>query len=329
MKFNIAIMQSSFLLAAFYGVVRNQTGLWHFFAGFSIGVVVLLLPFLAYFLYVGCFSDFIQEYFLNTFITTKSINPLGNTAKVLIRPACWLSFVMGFLSTLLAAGMLKRHRWFPLLAFLFVFVLSAVNARDYYFVINAVFMLFCPVWFLNHLNTRFKSKILSIIAGGVIVSFCIAENLVHDLRHPDTGDLFFQDNMMRRNFYKYAYLLVQIPQPRIVSIYGWNPLDANCEALPACKYWSLQWGATHSMIEEMKVSIRNRAADAVLISKGQINNYRQLLKDCGYFEYDYGNEENDCILFSKHSLKEPPQDFHVTNWDILTKRRIVYGGYQD
>ena len=32
--------------------------------------------------------------------------------------------------------------------------------------------------------------------------------------------------------------------------------------------------------------------------------------------------ETDFILYSKHQLQDPPKDFHVTNMDILLKKKI-------
>lgn len=134
-------------------------------------------------------------------------------------------------------------------------------------------------------------------------------NLIgHDLRNRDFGDFITQDNIARRTSYAYEYLISQVDAPRMVNMNDGAGLGIMSEALPACKHWSLQWGATPQMKQDIMDACRSGKADFAVVNRISTAERKQL-KAWGWHEYDYSSDIYDNVLLSKRKLRLLPKKF--------------------
>ena len=157
------------------------------------------------------------------------------------------------------------------------------------------------------------------LVGGVVMVTVMANLWVHDLRHPEYGDFFTQDNVGRREFYAYEYVISQVRNPRIVSMGGYMGLGTTCEALPACRYWARQSGATEEMIAMQVECCRRMDADFVIVHTDLPEMMREM-RTIGYHEIDKSTTWYPFVLYSKRQLSLPPAGYHVSDMDVLMKK---------
>lgn len=155
--------------------------------------------------------------------------------------------------------------------------------------------------------------------GGVVVLTIVSNLWIHDLRHPEYGDFFTQDNVGRQEFHDYEYVISQVRKPRIVSMGGYMGLGTSCEALPACRYWARQSGATEEMIASQVKCCRSMEADFVIVHT-DLPEMMAEMRRIGYHEMDRATQWYPFVLYSKRQLSLPPVDYHVSDLDVLLKR---------
>lgn len=227
------------------------------------GVAFIVLPFVAYFLLMGTWNDFIHEYF---------VNPLR---------------------------------------------ITTVGVKPYYFTILMPLMIFPTVMLLRG---RKVGKLLSLGGVAAVAVVVVVANLwAHDFRHADYGDFFTQDNIARWQFYQYEYVVAQADHPRIVSMGGYMGVGTCSEALPACKYWARQSGATPQMDSLQMDCCRKKEADFVLVHT-DLQEAMEAMRRFGYYETNLASLLYPFVLYSKRQPKLPPDEFHVTNGMVLMKR---------
>lgn len=322
-KFTGAAMIGVFALSVCYALLRRRKPLWLPFGSFVLGASLLLLPFLAYFVSQGTLGIFIDEYFVKTLITTRNGNPVENALTLLKSPANIFVLLTTLPGLFLIAYRHRSERFFPLVAFAIIYLMTLPNAWLNYLMCVVPFSIFTlivladgclhrhrPLW------TDFALVFLSMVAS-------ISSTLyLHNYRHPDVGDFFTQDNSLRRQFYFYEYLINEVPCPRIVYGPAVPPVNGICsDALPGCKYFARQYGATDAMIEDQYEAVRKRKADFALIAI-EDKEFAAVAEKAGYRRYYRKNKTSDFCLYSRRQLKLPPDSFHVSNMDVLLKREL-------
>ena len=119
----------------------------------------------------------------------------------------------------------------------------------------------------------------------------------------------------------------QIKNPTIIYyLSGTLGLETPVNGLPATRYWTTQIGATDKMMKSQIKAIKNGIADFIVAADNKeypILQSNSLIIQSGYRELmKFRTLETDFILYSKHQLTEPPRNFHVSNVDVLLKRKI-------
>lgn len=156
-----------------------------------------------------------------------------------------------------------------------------------------------------------------------IIMIVCAANLTRAFITPGLQDLFFQDNELRHEFYTYSYLMAQAEKPTLFSnCFVLNGQDIPTSALPAFKTIGPLSGELKETVFERKESIKNKKVNFLIVDIYRTNFFEEL-ESYGYYRYQVNNCKK--VLFSKHKLQMPPNDFHVSNLDVLLKRNPVRG----
>ena len=315
-KYNIGCMIMGLMSVALYMAIRHKAG-WQSFAGMAIGFVAPAIPFIICFLIYGNMGAFIQEYFLNTFETIENKSTTNNIRTNLI-------VSVGILMLLLSCGIVcfsRKHKlgyWLIPCFLLFIIGLGKAS-NGYYYTITLPFFIFLCVTIvevvlnrLNHLRKGLAVEcvIIAILSIGFNLSF------VHR---------FTFDKDARTNYYKAAYVMSQIKNPRVMwySIDYGTGIPAGC--LPGCRYWTLQAGATKDMIRERENDIIKGVPDFICTfpSEEKVKKIEQ----GGYVFYCkspvyYSKSPSNVSVYGRPGLRLPPEDFHVSQWDVWLKRNI-------
>ena len=136
-----------------------------------------------------------------------------------------------------------------------------------------------------------------------------------------------EEQIVRSNYYDAAYIMTQIEKPKVFYSGGWGT-GFPADILPACRYWIGQTGATKEMVEEREKDLKSGIADFVCVwSKNE--EVIKKVESYGYIFYcyapQYGGTDTNATavsLFGRPGLKLPPEDFHVSQWDVWLKRNI-------
>ncbi len=231
-------------------------------------------------------------------------------------------FIISTISTSLIAFQLKRYRFFPLVSFLYVFFITIQNDTcTYYLSSCAIFMLFGFVAVITPLSYHHRAVVskYSIAASAVAGLLCIYTNYeIHD----KTGNYFFQDNEKRASYYRFAGIMSEVGNPRIVYLGFLNGYGVPVNSLPGCKYFGRQDGELACMKEEAKDACRKHRPDFVVVYTDSLP-YRRFVETCGYHACDSTTAEPRAVLYSKRKTAKRPLP-HISNSDVLSKRKISF-----
>lgn len=332
-KFNLALMQFGFILAATYFIIHKRWGVKPFM-WIVVGGIFALLPFAIYFIVEGNLLPFLQEYIFNTVQTVSGnssfiqkiyytlfsylINRKYAHILALIALSLWGAICL--------ANKLNRYRYAPLLCVCYVFAVNIIHPTYYSYALCTFTLLFLIAWAIKEFT--FFSRILSttLIVGATTflcvftTGFLIEYNLLY-------RPMFWRAKEEQKAFYDMNYIFAQLKQPTLL-----NAACMECgegilsQTLPACKYWALQNGATQSMKDDQKQCILTQKADFVYVRS--LSNLKRIgitiddILNAGYIEcYRWVDAESkEHILYSKHTLKSPPESLNITIKDVLTKR---------
>ena len=340
-KFTIAAMILILFFALFYYLIKCRKDLiWKSFLYVFMGIFLLLFPFLLYFLYKGCFHDFINEYFLATTQTIVKTPTLVEMIKDYIVEG-WgsllhlnplRSITVCFLLANIIAGCLyfykklSTYKLLPAIIALWFVAISMYHALGYYYHSFAAFAIFPIIMYLTFLKRfKLKKRHLTFFAIAVIL-IIIVGNLVF-LR----PNFFLNSSEERKDFYYVNRILSQIDKPKIMYSFYDTGYGTPAHALPACTYWTRQVGATDKMLTSRKLALKQQLPDFVFIYSAfkDYDEFMRLLQESGYVEYyTWTTQEATAnlvsYLYGKPGLSLPSKDFHVSLMDILLKREIVH-----
>lgn len=320
LKVNIAAMIGVFILYEMYYVVKRHEIVNYLVFGL-LGLSFVFLPFVIYFIVNDAFPECISEfYYAMTFTIGNYSHETSYIQKLL---GFFLEYVTLFVFFSILGGLIlfsKRfpeQKWYSLIIFiLFFFVVLQAGAFHYYYIVCNPFYIFGLCAILKKCNVC--KKIIIGLACFTFISVSSA-NLVRCWIGAATHDLFFQDTPKRQNYYKYAYLMAQVENASFASSWALQCWDVASGALPGCKYPLHINGEPKEVTENRRDAIR-KGMDFVC-ADNKDTELREKLLSWGFREYNYGNEKFS--LFSRRRLKEAPEDFHVSAWDILLKRDVL------
>lgn len=292
------------------------------------GAAAMLLPWLVLMLSQGWFKAFVQEYFLNTFTTLQNLGDSKLSLGSVLGEATKKSLL---LYTLLIVVLLylygrKWHRWGLLVVMVWMTLVVMFNGKSFFYY-SSLALLATPG--LAILFSRYQDKWW---ARGVAFSMTLVFFFLIDITNHSRSSSFFTHDLAKRDrYYYYTGLMSQVQQPRVLF---WGMHDKgqglHANALPACRYWALQEGATDEMRQDQEKAAREKHCDFVFIDHADSVHARQL-EQWGYYRYDYWDHHDSTkhlsmdghdVLYSKRQLVDTM--IHVDNLDVLLKRSIHF-----
>ena len=319
-KYNITLMLFPFVVLVFLvNWKRSEARIGRSLAIALAGALIVLVPFVVYFMMKGCLDDFLNEYFLVAARSTNDEDLFANTLHSILSPSGIYALILFSFSTVCLAKLMPCCKKLALLCCAWLFLVCAVNSRPYYFDIHSPFVLFLGVVAVKRFKVL-QTRRAAAVATTFVAAFLIASNLYsHDLRHPDYGDFFTQDNASRREFYSIECMLSQVPKARVVYAAGVN-FGVAAEALPACKYFALQWNFNEAMLRQQIDACRNGKADFAIVQK-EFTQYIETLKKAGWQAFDFSEGPYKVVLMSRHRFAKQHDCCRVTNLDVMLKRQ--------
>ncbi|MCL2651722.1 MAG: hypothetical protein FWD60_11975, partial [Candidatus Azobacteroides sp.] len=143
-------------------------------------------------------------------------------------------------------------------------------------------------------------------------------------------NFFLNRTKERTDFYYVNSILSQVPDPKIMFSFYDTGYGTPAHALPGCKYWTGQVGATDKMLSERELAMRQRRPDFVFIMMYSDYDYffMDLLQQLGYIKYytwitQEGAGHFETHLYGRPDLSLPPNDLHINPMDILLKKQII------
>ena len=236
-----------------------------------LGIAVLVLPFVVYFLWKGNFAAMVQEYFVNTFLITGRGDDAGESRTVFYTfltdrmSACYNVILAGvFVGIFLFCRCFRITYWLVLSYVPFFLFLEFEPCISHYFAIVMPFYIFFLLPIV-HYCSRSINRCPQIIFAVIVACICLG-GTAYNTRW--SRFVFFPSEDQER-WDEVQSVLQRKQQPRILvgaRDHGYGLLT---RALPACKYWARQLNASADMKEERHQAIRNRKPDFILlVSRG-------------------------------------------------------------
>lgn len=277
-----------------------------------LGILVACIPFAIAFLYYGNFQAFIQEYFLNTGKTvSQSLDVmLGEYFGVELKRLITTKSVISLFWIASAAfyTYIKKLNVLPVLSGMFILLLAAKHDLGYYTIVVAPYAIFVCIlfteWLFSHTSVYSKHPIALVVAWwmfSTIPNFILNEGMWY--------------NSDRELYYKTAFIMGQVKRAKVINH---SSVGDPVGSLPGSKYWLPQLGETAEMAAVRQRDIRESKADFIF------GDCEMLIDKERYQLYTLVDKKGESISFwGIKGLNYPPEDFHVSNMDILLKRRVI------
>ena len=322
MKWNIGAMIGAPMLCVF--ILSFKQKVWALCLGGMIGgAAIFALPFMVYFLAFADFGAMVQEYFLNTFLTmdgrTSILDILTFDKEMFTNERLTIGL---FICLLLSLLRYKRFAWIVLCFLLFRVCLGGA-CLDHYYTTLSPFALFVFIAAVSLVFAKFpRLEVYAPVCCAVLAVLIVARNTRH------VNAPFSHAAEVRQEYYQAQYIMAQVKQPKLFCYRSHEcGVGTPVGALPACKYWVTQKGATKEMIEASRESLEQGLPDFIsyLTVDSNDGTNEEKLKSLGYVFYmtiHHVHGGYNCNLYGRPGLKLPPEDFHVSQWDVWLKRNI-------
>ena len=340
-KYSISIVYLAFFIALFWYVVKYDVRKLMPAVFLSIaGFLIIILPFVGYFLAVGNFQSFINEYFVNTYLTVHT--SVGETLRSYFADDLWkiVSFKKSTYSLFVVAVIIGiilfcmqhpvKSRFVPLfMVTWFVAIAARHNITNHYMLVAAPFGLLAILALSRFVTISFvPAKVKPVLTAVLTIAIVI---LVWQKiwKRPN---FFLNDNDDRRAFYNTVALMNEVENPTYMSAVVLPMFDVPVNALPACRYWILQTGATGEMIQRRNDAIRQKKADFIIwadLPPITHPDSQELLLESGY-RVAYSDTIRDVFGYpvAYHLYVRSGIQLHhkiqpsVSNTDVLLKRTL-------
>ena len=322
MKYNITMMMLPFALLA-YTMAQQQchTSLLRSIWQTVCGALVLTIPFLAYFIDKGNLMDFIHEYLFVTLQTTSHARLKDATISAIVSPWGLYAILLFGIGAVSMVHLMPSHKKSVLTCHILFFTMCSLNARPYYLTIYSPFIIFVGIIVVMHCKSFLLKSAPIVTSLAVALLIAISNLVIHDLRHADYGDFFTQNNAARHDFYSIESIVAEVPQARVVS-FIYVVVGVCSDALPACKYWATQTGATPQMMRQQIEACTSGKADFAIVPT-ECPEIVAEIKKAGWHIYDFSHGPYGILLMSKRWHGAQPKGCHVSNADIILKRDII------
>lgn len=315
-KWNIALMMLA-PCAIFTLLERRAGGATKALAGIAAGMAAVCAPFLAYLAALGAMSEFFNEYFAVTASTIFIRVPLSAasfTSRVLAGSRLFL--LLAACTALFCWR--QKGKWWWLLAMLLWFRAGCgPTLWKHYMMTMLPFAIFPALIIVDVARTKLPKRLLNAPAACVLIT---AATLLIDSANYDESKEELQRS--REGLYRGAYVMRQVDKPTIICVGAACHESVVADALPACRYWKLQSGATSEMLALRRKAVADGAADFVCYAPGsgeQIT--EQTILDAGYVYYCRAIGEER--VYGRPGCSLPPSDFKVTDLDVWLKRDVI------
>lgn len=231
-----------------------------------LGIAALALPFIVYFLWKGNLMAMVQEYFVNTFLITGRGKDPGTWHTV-----CYtlLTDRWSVYTTVLLVGaaigvclFCRRFRvsYWLLLAYLpFIAFLELQPSWYYYFAIVMPFYVFFLMFLVDGCS-RLVCQ-LPQLAFVAIVGIIYIGGTAYNTRW---RNLVFFPSADQQRWDEIQMVMQRQQRPQILVMSGDYGFGLLTRALPACKYWALQYNSSENMKEQRYQAIREHKPDFVI-----------------------------------------------------------------
>lgn len=268
-KYNIALMiLAPTGVTLIYLFVKRTKGVLKAICWWMIGACTLILPFLIYFICIGCLEAFFKEYFFNTFQTIEVQHPYSSRGTtfwqqwpmvivkyIVYQQYYWTTAIkIAFISILFLFSKLFKPNWLRItiiLWFVAVLILSTYMSFIYYLNSLAIFCV-VPLLFIANVLPRISIWLLTIGSALIIFisSFCLTFYPNSEFNWVENAqDIYSSKEEMVKII---NTKILEIPnKPTIVYVKSLDTgIGIPSEALPGIKYWAQQAGATEEMQKE-------------------------------------------------------------------------------
>ena len=317
MKWNIAAMIGGPMLCMF--ILSFKQKVWGVcLVSMVAGAVILALPFLIYFLAFADLGAMIDEYFVNTFLTMHGRRNImaggANSADVL--------------TVILLIGLLvfcyKRWRYAWLIFCFLVFRAGMGNFKaGYYLAVIFPFFVFFLLAVVGYVHDKYPQLLHRLTPACCLLAVIIV--VAYNGRQIPSDVCLSEQG--RENYYRMAYIMAQVEKPKVMTIDPDGGFGTPVDALPAIRYWSYQLGATEEMVAERYLAIEEQIPDFIIVWHPYATDLERVkaeIETSGSYVLYYANQTlyGHPALYGRPGLKLPPEDFHVSQWDVWLKRNI-------
>ncbi len=295
-KFNIAAMALVFPAALLWHAARHggTAATLRSLVGLLAGAGLVALPFMVILALQGCLDDCWREYVMNTFATTRQgkahagegyLAGLWSSLRAMSRMAK-LYFALCLLGTLLMARVVRRYRAFPFLALCaFGLVMSPLLRQAHHYLPCAFTFVFFLIAVARWPATHAAGKpIMALVV--LTLATCGAVYMAWDQNFNGSqprANYYTMDSESRREYEFIAGEISTLDKPRI--LYWWAAdvgFGTQARALPACRYWATQFGATREMAQDQSRAIMERRPHFVIIHARNHDALDPMLTRYGY-----------------------------------------------
>lgn len=325
-KYSIAMMLCSLMAVVLWYALWNRRGV-ACVAGMVTGLFLTVAPFVVCFLVYGNLGAFIQEYFVNTYLTMENLADETVATLPVTIDYSWLrqkTYIVELVGLLLFCFIKKAGYWL-LPCLLFFFVLGTQKTIAFYMLPALCFLIFTLTIVTDIVLGKRR------LPGWLTPLTCIAAAIVTITANSRSlRSEFARWQHTRQDYCKMGYVMSQIDKPTIIFFPFDTGIGVQADCLPACTQWVGQVGATTEMLEGRQEAVRKGVADFVCIedSSDQAMTAEELARygyqlyctmDDTYFKWPTGGKT---LLYGRPGLSLPPDDFYVSDRDILLKRNI-------
>ena len=325
-KWNYFFTLGSIALVVLFISMRMNTfsGLW----GGLVGIATPLIPFLVYFLIQGNFDAFVSEYFLNTASTVSLGFEFYLKKYISLLPYMKKGYFLIPLGVILFCYRHKSFCWlvFPLFVF---YAIVFFSPFPHYYHMVFPFIIFLLISILEYLQQR---NIITHTVTVFLVIACVLGSTAKSICfwRLSCSPLFDHNNAGRQDYYNVSQLMATIKKPKVMFVNEDMSAGVLADALPACTYWTRQFGSTPDMLEEREHALRERKPDFVIARPGPDYNrqIRQELDSLDYVCCSGGENEfiaDGIVVYCKKELYRKLPPVKLRTIDLLLKRDILCG----
>ena len=180
MKWSIAVMQGSMIAFALWYLIweKQEYGLAKWLA---CGMVAVALPFVVWLVAAGAWSAFIDEYFVNTYLTVSSEEGFVSSLLTEIEeqwstPQSLALLLLTSVGGWLLSRQLPHYRYVPLAVSLFFFLVCTRHNMNYYYKACYIFLIYLTVYLVSVLRKPVRMLNLA-LAAAVVLAWGMSENV--------------------------------------------------------------------------------------------------------------------------------------------------------